>query len=144
MTWFAFAGLNSGKAVDLAGAQEKIAVTWGFHGYAAESQAEAQPNSVNVLTKVEASALVADYRAAVAQQSQPGGKNANILNPATAANAVATQATGTLTDFLSRLSRGSTWIRVAEVALGLVLIAVGVAKMTSAVPAATKLAKAVA
>lgn len=36
---------------------------------------------------------------------------------------------------------GSLWIRVAEVALGLLLIAVGVAKLTNAVPIATKVAK---
>jgi len=45
------------------------------------------------------------------------------------------------TDFLSRLTDPNTWIRVAEVALGLVLIAVCIAKLTNAVPAATKVAK---
>lgn len=46
------------------------------------------------------------------------------------------------TNFLSRLADPAVWLRVAEVALGLVLIAVGVAKISStAMPAATKLAK---
>lgn len=35
------------------------------------------------------------------------------------------------------------WLRIGEIILGLVLIAVGVAKMTDAVPAATRIAKAV-
>lgn len=35
------------------------------------------------------------------------------------------------------------WLRVAEVGLGLLLVAVGVAKLTNAVPAATKVAAAV-
>lgn len=44
-------------------------------------------------------------------------------------------------DFLSRLTSPETWIRVAEVVLGLLLIAVGIAKLTNAVPAATRVAK---
>lgn len=47
-------------------------------------------------------------------------------------------------DFFSRLTESNTWLRAGEIALGLLLIAVGVSKMTSAVPAATKIAKAVA
>ncbi len=46
-------------------------------------------------------------------------------------------------DFLSRLGDANTWIRVGQVLIGLILIAVGVAKLTSAVPAATKIARAV-
>lgn len=46
-------------------------------------------------------------------------------------------------DFFGRLSEGSTWIRVGEVVLGLILLAVGVARITHAVPAATKIAKTV-
>lgn len=45
--------------------------------------------------------------------------------------------------FLSALANANTWIRVAEVVLGAVLIAVGLAQMTNAVPLATKIAKAV-
>lgn len=44
-------------------------------------------------------------------------------------------------DFLSRLTQANTWIRVGEVLLGIVLLAVGVARLTNAVPAATKIAK---
>lgn len=46
--------------------------------------------------------------------------------------------------FLGKLGEASLWLRVAEVALGLLLIAVGVAKITHAVPVATTIAKAVA
>lgn len=45
--------------------------------------------------------------------------------------------------FLSALSNANTWIRVAEVLVGVLLIAVGVAQLTHAVPIATKIAKAV-
>lgn len=46
--------------------------------------------------------------------------------------------------FFSALSQGSTWIRVAEGILGIILLAVGVARITHAVPIATKIAGAVA
>ena len=48
-----------------------------------------------------------------------------------------------LGSFLARLSQASTWLRVAEVLLGVVLLAVGVARITNAVPIATKIAGAV-
>lgn len=43
-------------------------------------------------------------------------------------------------DFLAALTSKALWLRVAEVVLGLLLVAVGVAKLTNAVPIATKLA----
>jgi|SRR5271166_2693411 len=43
-------------------------------------------------------------------------------------------------DFFGRLTQASTWVRVGEVILGLVLIAIGIARMTHAVPIATKIA----
>lgn len=46
-------------------------------------------------------------------------------------------------DFFSRLSQANTWLRIGEGLLGIILIAVGLAKMTHAVPAATKIARAV-
>lgn len=44
---------------------------------------------------------------------------------------------------LGALFQANIWMRVGQVALGLILIAVGVAKMTDAVPVATKIAKVV-
>lgn len=43
-------------------------------------------------------------------------------------------------DFFGRLTEASTWVRVGEVVLGLVLLAVGIARITHAVPIATKIA----
>jgi hypothetical protein len=43
--------------------------------------------------------------------------------------------------FFTKLGEPSTWIRVAEVVLGVILLAVGVARITHAVPIATKIAK---
>lgn len=47
---------------------------------------------------------------------------------------------GWLTGFLSVLTSAHTWERVLEVGLGIVLIALGVAKLTHAVPVATQIA----
>ncbi len=148
MTWFAFKGLNGGKAVDLAGTQEKQAVVEGFHGYATEAQAEAAPNSVNLVTRVLADGWIADYNAAVKEQAQPGGKN-DITTPGGVAGAVVDSSPlgswqQSLTNFLGALTNGNTWIRLAEGVLGVVLIAIGLARITHAVPIATKIAGAVA
>jgi hypothetical protein len=45
-----------------------------------------------------------------------------------------------LSGFLSALTNPNTWLRVAEVGLGVILLAVGLAHLTGAVPAATKVA----
>lgn len=152
MTWFAFQGLNSGKAVDLAGTQEKQAVVEGFHGYATETQAEANPNSVNAVTRYFADLWISDYKAAKAEKAQPGGKNAS--NPLAAGAQGVKQAAQdaandipgvqAIGDFFSRLTEANTWIRIGEGLLGVILLAVGAAKMTNAIPAATKIARMVA
>jgi len=147
MTWFAFKGLNGGQAVDLAGTQEKQAVAEGFHGYATQAQAQASPNSVNLVTQVLADAWITDYKAAVAEQAQPGGKNATITNPATAASAavtgVATEAgdLAGLPGLLSALTSEGTWLRVAKVVVGSVMIIVGLVKLTGTGRAVTTAAK---
>lgn len=46
-------------------------------------------------------------------------------------------------DFLSRLTSANLWERIGEVVLGLILLAVGVAHVTRAVPIATHIAKTV-
>src|SRR6185437_13390911 len=46
-----------------------------------------------------------------------------------------------VSDFLSRLEQASTWERVLLIGLGGVLLAIGTAKITGAVPVATKIAK---
>jgi len=152
VTWYAFQGLNGGNAIDLAGIQEKDATAQGFHGYATESQAEANPNSVNVITRISADLLISDYKVALAGQGQPGGKNAS--NPvafaaaadAAGVNNAAKYAANTIPgvaqigDFFSALGQANTWIRVGEAVLGLILLAVGISKLTNAVPIATKVA----
>jgi hypothetical protein len=67
--------------------------------------------------------------------NSPGSAIGGVTNAA--ANATGLTAIG---DFFSRLGQANTWIRAGEVVLGLVLLAVGVARLTNAVPIATKIA----
>lgn len=145
MTWYAFIGLNGGKAIDLAGSQEKQATAEGFHGYSTQSQAQANPNVVNTVTRVFADAFIADYSQAVKQGSQPGGPNANILNPVTAVKAGVQGDTADAESlipgfqdaehFLSWIgavvSSKNTWYRVAKVGVGGFMIMVAFAKLTN-------------
>lgn len=133
MTWFAFKGLNGGKPVDLAGTQEKQAVAEGFHGYGTQAQAQSNPNSVNVVTEVLADGWIADYNAAVKENAQPGGANANILNPATAAKASTSFVENSipgLSTFLDDVTSANLWIRAAKVIIGGTLLIIGIAHIT--------------
>lgn len=64
------------------------------------------------------------------------GKIGDALNPLSGLAAIG--------DFFHRLAEGNTWIRIGEGLLGIILIALGIARMTHAVPVATQIAKAVA
>jgi hypothetical protein len=75
MTWFAFKGYNSNQPIDLAGFQEKEAVSLGFHGYATAKDAIAHPNSVNFANSFFVNSIIADYHSAVSTGTQPGGPN---------------------------------------------------------------------
>lgn len=68
-----------------------------------------------------------------------GGGGAAVGALATSAATTAT----TLGSIFSVFQDASLWLRIGEGLLGIVLIAVGVAKLTGAVPAATKIAAAV-
>lgn len=155
MTWFAWKGYNGGKAVDIAGTQEKQAVILGFHGYATQAQAQANPNDVAGLIpdpilgaaqEEFVNAIIADYGFAKKAGEQPGGPNANILNPVNDAKGDLSYAKNTIPglaqigDFFSRLTEANTWLRIGEGILGIVLIAIGIARLTNAVPAATAIA----
>lgn len=138
MTWFAFHGYNSGKAIDIAGLQEKEAVGQGFHGYGSEKQAEAQPNSVNILQKAFVNAIIADYNAAVKQGSQPGGPN-NILTPGGLGRAVVQgsplggllsgigEVGAVFKAFFSQVTKLTMWRSLGWCVLGVLLIVAGVA-----------------
>ena len=104
-------------------------------------------------TKQDALNFYTQGKAANPGWKAPSGLGSNIINSvATAAGNAVGQAgpvgnplTGlaAIGDFFSRLSQANTWLRLGEGILGIMLIAVGVARMTRAVPAATRIAKAV-
>lgn len=130
-TWFAFKGYGT---IQLAGIQEKQAVGLGFHGYATQAQAEAHPNSVNLLQKAFVNLAEADYKQALGTESQPGGANSNLANP----NSIL----GGLKDAAGLNANITSWfIRIGEVVLGIVLVAVGVAKLTGTANVISKAAK---
>lgn len=97
-------------------------------------------------TLAEAQAKAAQFPPETLQQSIDNSRpNIPIVTPAlnAASGIVSTgiNATGAGINLINALTQASTWIRIAEVVLGLVLIAVGVARLTNAVPLATKTAR---
>jgi hypothetical protein len=140
VTWFAFAGYNGGKAIDIAGVQEKQAVFLGFHGYGNEKFAEAHPNSVawwNPVARGFVTTIVWDYHAALKENAQPGGRNANILNPKTAVNAGvdfvknSIPGLGNIDDFINFLRSPTLWERLGEIVAGGVILLVALKAITA-------------
>ena len=121
---------TSGKVVSTSGGQPAHAGIWAVYG-PYNDKASAQFALANSLYKQENPAW-----------SKPGYSSRTPLIPQTGPLSGLSGAAA-IGDFLSRLGQASTWLRVGEVVLGLVLIAIGVAKMTDAVPIATKIAGAV-
>lgn len=143
MTWFAWQGYNGGKAVDIAGSQEKQAVVLGFHGYGTEQQAEASPNSVagfpNPLAFVQkefVNAIIADYGYAKKAGEQPGGPNATPTPGHVVAGTVQAATSGWVHNVEQWLIRGF------EMLLGIGLIVVSLAKLASDTPVGRAAAKA--
>lgn len=130
MTWYAFKGLNGGKAIDIAGYDEKVATAFGFHGYGTESQAEQNLNSVNPLTQWQADLLIADAKAAQKELAGPGQPNASNPAGAIAQAASSDLGLGNVDKFFSGLTSKATWIRVLEIGLGGILMAVGLVKLS--------------
>lgn len=119
MTWFAFKGYGT---VDVAGVQEKDLTAAGFHGYATEAQANANPNSVNILQKVLVNEIELDYQTALKTQSQPGGANAS--------NPLAQAEQGVLSGWNLQISGISGWfLRGLKVLFGGVMMVIGISHM---------------
>ena len=133
-TWFAFK--DGYDTIQLAGAQEKEAVILGFHGYATRAEAEAKRNSVNAFQAITLKMLEADYKTALKTDSQPGGKNSDLSKPQSIWNV----ATGDAFN----INATQWFIRIGEVALGIVLIAIGLAKLTGVHNPISQVAKVVA
>lgn len=107
------------------------------------------PNQDEFATKALAQASADKYNKQPTSQknvgSQTGAANApsGISGPTPGFTGGIANPLNDLNSFFSNLSNANTWLRVGEVVLGIVLIAVGLARMTNAVPIATSIAKAV-
>lgn len=138
MTWFSFQGGYG--TIDFTGAAEKEAVSLGFHGYATQAQAKAQPNSVNAL-QGPALTLLIDQQAGALPSGLPGS---GAIPPATGqavSNATGLAAIGA---FFSKLGTRGIWTRIAKVVVGAALILVGVVQLTHAQKVVTTVGKAAA
>jgi hypothetical protein len=104
MTWFAFQ--NGHADIEAAGVEEKLLVSYGFHGYATKQQADRNPNRVNPIQGVALDNwdVVHAERKGVSDVS--GGVNA-------------------IGDLAHRLTESQTWIRVGEFAAGGILLILG-------------------
>lgn len=103
-------------------------------------------HELNIPGSASAAAAAAEARKEFPAGKAPTSQGLSKAVPQAIAGGVAQAAGASLTgltalgDFASRLSQAHTWERVAEVLLGVVLIAVGLARMTHAVPLATAIA----
>lgn len=74
-------------------------------------------------------------------QDKTGSKDTSLPGQAHAATGPIKNPLPSIGEFISRFENKNLWLRVGEVVLGLLLIAVGVAKLTDKVGIATKVAK---
>jgi hypothetical protein len=136
-TWYAFRGYNNGQAISASAFDSAELNALGFHGYPTQASAAAKPNSVNLLQAPIVNAAIDDANNARDVASSPG----NAGKAAAAAAGVPLTGLAAVGDFFQRLTQGSTWLRIAEGLLGIILLAVGIARMTHAVPIATAIAR---
>jgi hypothetical protein len=135
VTWFAFHGYPT---IDLAGSQEKEATSIGFHGYSTQAEAEANPNSVNIVQAPILNMLETDYSYAVRAHEQPGGNHATL----TPGNVLAGtgDAAGNYAAQVAKDALGSGWSltfgntggllgRIIKVTLGAILLIAGIIRM---------------
>lgn len=88
-------------------------------------------------TKEEALAFYLSHKDAHPDWKEPTGLVGNLKNAA----GIPAQVAQGVTDPLGRLNLGGWVIRIAEIMLGVVLIGVGIAKLTGATNAIAKIAK---
>lgn len=140
MTWFDISWKGSDYILNVTGAQEKTLTLLGIHGYATEAEAKANVQSMNALQAAAGGANILAGVVALPGIDQPGAIAQGAGTTAAAAKSTLT-GINTVGAFLAKLGQASLWLRIAEVALGLVLVAVGVAKVVPAFTPAQQIAK---
>jgi hypothetical protein len=137
MFWVAWKGYNGGKAVSLGAVEQGEAEAYGMHGYPTAAQAQAKPNSVNAVEKTQVNAWI------VAANDITGNPVADAEHGAAAA---ASGVLGTLAGFLglpagTTISGKNIAVRAAKMVTGIVMIIVGLVKLTGTDKAVTAAAK---
>lgn len=132
--WYAWKGYYDGKALSLGELEQGEASTLGFHGYSTAAAAEANPNTVpswNLLAKAQVNSWV--YNA-------EGDLTTHVAAAASTAAGQAASSAGSDagSDIVSFFSQGAIWVRVAEVAAGLILLYVGFRAVTATPPVTVK------
>jgi hypothetical protein len=122
VTWFAWQGLNGGKAVNLSGLDEKEASADGFHGYGTQAEAEANPNSINPITRIEAEAFIPGTFA-----NNPDKSVAQSAANATGLPQAASSVEAEMASIWGKLSDGKMWRSLGWLLLGILLMLAGVA-----------------
>lgn len=141
MTWFDIKYGGQTYVENVTGGNEKSLVALGFHGYATQAQAVANPNSANAGQMLFASNILAGNPTGGVNTPSPPGTSTVAGAGAAAAGAVNPLSyLGNIGDFFYRLTQGATWLRVGEVAVGILLIYVGVKASTTSLPTAGKAA----
>lgn len=139
MSWYAFHGYNNNKAIDASAFDGAELNALGMHGYPTQAQAEAKPNSVNILQTTVVNAAIDDYNNArdisPTVANNPSSPTAPVTAAAnggkTAAKKV-TQAAGNLlgTFTIAGISGTNLVIRGGKMIIGAILIFIGVAHLS--------------
>jgi hypothetical protein len=132
MTWFDIQYQGVTYVENLTGSDEKVLVGLGFHGYATQLEARAHPNHANYFQMLIAANILAGHP--TGGVNTPGAPA--IANIASGAGTVATAENPLVAvgDFFHRLTEAQTWVRVAEFAVGAMLIYVGIKAVASPEP----------
>jgi hypothetical protein len=122
MTWFVVNWSGQTYTENLTGAAEKTLTLLGIHGYATEAEAQAHPQTMNVLQAAAGGAqALAGVSGSATDIPTPGG----VVAGAATGAAAATTTLGWLKSLFTRANA----IRLAEGVLGLALVLVAVAKL---------------
>lgn len=134
MTWYDIRFQGQTYIENLTGASEKTLTVLGIHGYATRAEAVKHPQTMNALQAAAGGAqILAGTSGTVTNVPTPGGAvvGAGATGAAAADSLSGINAIG---DFFQRLTQSATWVRVAEVVVGGLVLYVGLKGLTSGTP----------